>query len=284
MGVVRCELRVTSKSTGKITRYWLLATLFVGLLSSPAFSQQPAAPLPASEKPLEITADETLEWHRTEQQYIARGNVVAKQGDVEIHADILTADYRETASSAYDIYRLTAEGHVTISSQGNAATGEKAIYDVAAGKAVMTGNNLRLTSPDQDVTARDSFEYFVADGRLAATGDVIVTRPGGDKLRADRAGAVFVQDAKGQRQLQSLSADGNVVITTATEILRGARGRYEAGSDMASLEGNVRIERGPNVLEGDRAEVNLATNVSRIIGSTGRVRGVFYPGSEQKPQ
>jgi lipopolysaccharide export system protein LptA len=264
------------------------ALAFIGvLLSFPAFSQQSASPLPASDKPLEITADQTLEWHRTDLKYIARGNVVAKQGDVEIHADVLTADYRETASSSSDIYRLTADGNVVINSQGSMATGQNAVYDVATGKAIMTGSNLRLTSPDQDVTARDSFEYFVADGRLTAAGDVIVTRPGGDKLRADRASAVFVQDAKGQRQLKELTADGNVVITTATEILRGARGRYEAGSDTAALEGNVRIERGPNILEGDRAEVNLTTNISRMVGapgSTGRVRGVFYPGSEQKPQ
>ena len=45
----------------------------------------------------------------------------------------------------------------------------------------------------------------------------------------------------------------------------------------------MKITRGPNILEGDRADVNLTTNVSTMKGSPaagGRVRGVFYPGSE----
>lgn len=254
------------------------------LTPAPCLAQP--SPVDSSNAPLEITADETLEWHRGAQQYIAHGNVIAKQGAVEIRADILTADYRETEQSSFDIHRLTADGHVTISSQGNSATGAKAVYDVAAGRAVMTGDNLRMTSPEQTVTARDSFEYFVTDGRLTANGDAMAVRADGNSLRADRIGAIFAQDAAGQRQLHELGADGNVVIKTATETLYGRQGRYNAATNMADLSGGVRIERGPNILEGEHAEVNLATNVSRMIGSPatgGRVRGVFYPGSEKKP-
>lgn len=258
----------------------LLAAVWC-LLSGVAHGQEP---LPsASEKPLEITAKETLEWHRGEKKFIASGDVVARQGEVEIRADVLTADYRETPSSSFDIYRLSAEGHVTISSQGNTARGEKAVYDVPAGKAVMTGGNLALTAPEQTVTARDSFEYFVTGGRLTANGDVVVTRADGNKLRSDRAAAIFTQDATGRRQLKELTADGNVVITTPDEVLRGAAGRYEAATSIAALTGNVTITRGPNVLEGERAEVNLVTNISKMTaggGGDGRVRGVFYPGSE----
>lgn len=255
------------------------------LLASTPCAAQPV-PAESSDAPLEITADETLEWHRGTQQYIARGNVIAKQGDVEIRADTLTADYRETEQSSFDIHRLTAEGHVKISSQGSTATGEKAVYDVTAGRAIMTGNNLRMTSPEQTVTARDSFEYFVTEGRLTANGDALAARADGNSLRADRIGAVFAQDTAGKRQLHELTADGNVAIKTATEILYGRQGRYSAATNTADLSGSVRIERGPNVLEGERAEVNLATNVSRMIGSPatgGRVRGVFYPDSEKKP-
>ena len=236
-----------------------------------------------SNQPLEITAGQTLEWHRAEHKFIANGNVIARQGDVEIHADVLTADYRETPSSSLDIYLLTATGNVVISSQGNVAKGDEATYDVQQGKAVITGQKLTLTSPDQTVTARDSFEYFVTDGRLSANGEAYVVR-GGDSLRADTVSAIFAQDAAGQRKLKELTADGGVVITTPDEVLRGAQGRYSAGSDTAELIGNVKIERGPNVLEGEKAEVNLTTNISRMIGNPaqgGRVRGVFYPGSDK---
>lgn len=259
-------------------RFFLFAAL---LFACPAAMGQTA--LPDNAQPLEITAGQTLEWHRADHQYIARGDVVARQGDVEIRADVLTADYRETAASSFDIYRLTAEGGVVISSQGNVAKGDNAVYDVASGKAVMTGQKLTLTSPGQTVTARDSFEYFVNEGRLSATGDAHAVR-GGDTLRADAIGAVFAQDASGQRKLRELTADGNVVITTPDEVLRGSRGLYNAGTDTAELTGGVTITRGPNVLEGEKAEVNLATNVSKMTAGAaqgGRVRGVFYPGSDK---
>ncbi len=267
--------------------FCLLFTIHYSLNTS-AFAQQGMNP--DRDQPLEITAEQTLEWHRDNQQYIARGSVIAKQGDVTIIADILTADYRETSASAFEIYRLSADGNVKISSKGNVAYGQKAVYDVDRGVAVMTGDNLRLAAPDQSVTARDSFEYWVTEGRLTARGGAHVTRMGGDTLDADIVAAIFTEDATGTRQLKNLTADGHVRITTPNEIVTGKKGRYEAVTNIAVLSGDVKITRGPNVLEGERAEVNLTTNVSKMLGGpvqgtngTGRVRGVFYPGSDKKP-
>lgn len=238
----------------------------------------------ARQQPLTITAQQTLEWHRDKKQYIARGQAVAAQGDVTIAAETLTADYREGAQRGMEIYRLTVEDDVEISAQGNVATGQKAVYEVDSGRAVMTGENLRLSSPDQIVTARDRFEYDVTAGRLSAQGHAVVTR-GQDKLSADQVAAIFTEDAvTKKRVLKELTADGNVVITTPTEIIRGQNGVYDAARNIALLRGNVRIERGPNILEGAQAEVDLNTNISRMIGGgeggqSGRVRGVFFPGS-----
>ncbi len=86
--------------------------------------------------------------------------------------------------------------------------------------------------------------------------------------------------------LKTLEAIGNVVITTETEVLRGERGVYNAATNVAELHENVKITRGPNVLEGTKAQVDLDTNISKIFGGAqngGQVRGVFYPGSEDKP-
>lgn len=248
--------------------------------SAPATDSVTAAVSPDSAKPLEITADETLEWHRDEKQYIARGNAVAKQGDTEIHTAILTADYRETNKSSVDIYRMTADGGVTIVSRGHTVKGDKATYDVTSGKALITGKALSLAAPEETVTARDNFEYLAGEGRLTANGDVLVVR-GQDRIRAETMSAYFAKDGTGQNQLKKLTASRNVVITTPTEKLTGDSGTYTAATDMAELHGNVRIERGPNVLQGDSADVNLTTHVSRMIGGSGPVRGIFYPGSEK---
>jgi lipopolysaccharide export system protein LptA len=261
-------------------------TILLLAASLPAHAQG-VTPGTDKTQPLEITADQTLEWHRNDKQFIARGNAAAKQGAVSIAAQTLTADYRESAKSSMDIYRLRAAGGVTIDSQGNRATGDKAEYDVDSGHAVMTGGDLRLTSPDQTVTAQERFEYDVTQGRLSAHGDAVVVR-GQDRLAADTVSAQFLDDpATGKRTLRELTADGHVVITTPTETVHGAHGVYHADTNIATLSGGVRIERGPNVLEGSEAEVDLNSNVSRMIGGTeqsgGRVRGVFYPGSDKPP-
>lgn len=247
-----------------------------------AQEKAPETAAPPAAVPLEITADDMLEWRRNDRQYVARGNAAAKQGDVTIAADVLRADYRETASSSSDIYRLTAEGGVRIVSQGNTAEGDRAEYDVAGKKAVMTGRNLRLTAPEQVVTARDRFEYDVAAGRLSAVGNARAVQ-GDDRIDAAVLSAVFAADAKtGQRTLKRLEAEGGVTIATPAEILTGDRGQYDSATNVARLAGHVRIVRGPNTLEGESAEVNLTTNVSTMRGDPaagGRVRGVFYPDS-----
>ncbi len=262
--------------------FWFLGFHF----SSSAFAQKAAVPSLGKDQPLEITADQTLEWHRNDLKYIARGNVVARQGNAVIQADALTADYRQSKKSQNDIYRLTATGHVTITSEKNNATGDDAVYDVDTGTATMTGKNLTLTSPDQVVTARDKFVYETAGGKLTAYGDAKAVRKtdkGTDVITADSLSAWFKQDNTGKRVLDKLAANGNVVITTPTDVLHGDNGEYIAATRLASVSGHVRIERGRNVLEGDRAEIDLNTNVSRMVsapGAHGRVRGLFYPGDK----
>ncbi len=271
---------------------YLLSLLLLSI-AVPAYAQDNQS----AEKPLEITADQTLEWHRNDKKYIARGKAEAKQGLTQINAETLSADYRETDKSNFDIYRMTATDNVVITSQGNQAFGDKAVYELETGIATMTGDALKMTAPDQTITARDKFEYDVNHGRLSAYGDVVILRAT-DKIQADKASAFFAQETTaaaessspiGGRKLERFEGEGNVIVTTPTEILKGDRGVYKADTNTAEVLGNVKILRGPNVLEGNRAEINLTTNVSRMFGNAtttsstgkGRVKGVFFPGSNK---
>ena len=266
------------KKLYKIAFFSILA-----LLHCPASHAQTST---SSNAPLEITAEKTLEWHRNDLKYIARGKAMAKQGDTTINAETLTARYKETDKSSFDIYEMVAEENVVISSKEATATGDKAVYNVDKGLAVMTGNNLTMVSPEQTVTARDSFEYFVTEGKLTAKGNVRVIRTD-DTITADTMSALFIENTKGQRELKRLEASGNVIIKTPTETLTGDTGHYNAATNIAEISGNVKITRGNNILEGERADVDLSTNVSRMFGSAtqgGRVRGVFYPDSTKKTE
>lgn len=249
----------------------------------------PASEMPAmspSNQPLEITADNTLEWERNNKTFIARGNALAVQGDSSVAAATLTAHYDEKEGGGMKISRVLAEDDVVIKSRGSEAFGAKADYDIDKGYAIMTGNNLRMISPEQEVTARDQFEYWTTDGKFIALGNAKVKR-GTDTLQADKISAIMKNDAQGKRALETLEAHNNVVITTPTEKVTGNYGIYRANTNMAEIKGNVKITRGPNILEGERAEVDMTTKTSRIFGGPtqgGRVKGVFYPNSEKKPQ
>lgn len=268
-------------------------TLLTALLccaSTMAFAQEAAPVKTSSDQPIEITAVKSVEWHRNDKKYIARDNVVIKQGDVTISSDIATADYREGATSSMEIYQLTADGNVTIDNGGNKATGEKAVYDVDKAVATLTGSDLRLTSPDQVVTAKERMEYYPDARQAKAIGNAKVVRAE-DTLSANVITATFrdgnapSNNTAATGNLDRIDAEGNVVIVTPTETLRGNRGVYRAATNTAEITGNVKIERGPNIIEGQRAEVNLTTNISKMFGGengTGRVRGVFFPSSQPK--
>lgn len=237
----------------------------------------------AQQQPIEITAVRTLEWHRADQQFIARGDVMAKQGDTLVYADTLTADYRESADSSMDIHKLTANGNVRLeNNDGSTAYGEQAVYTVDDGRAVLTGGNLRIVSPERTITASERMEYLTQKGEASAYGNAKLVQDN-NTITADTLKAFFAQGASGARALSRAEAIGNVVIVTPEEKLTGNKGTYTAQGNMAEVTGNVRITRGPNVLEGARASVNLTTNVSTMYGGetspTGdtRVRGVFYP-------
>lgn len=253
--------------------------------SNAAIAQQNIS---TSGEPIEITADKSLEWHRNEKFFQANVNVRAVQGETTLLSDTLTAKYRETKESSMDIQTITATGAVVkIVMRESTAFGQKAIYEVNKAYAVMTGDNLKLESPDQLVTARDELEYWVDQGRLKAIGKAVAIRAD-DRIEADVLIADFKEDKNGKRVLKTLQAEGNVVITTPEEVLTGSRANYNAETNIAEIHENVKVTKGKNVLEGTKAEVDLNTNISKMFGGVtqdgGRVRGVFYPGSVEKPK
>ena len=105
-----------------------------------------------------------------------------------MHADTLTAHYRpsksKTAEGGNEVYRLDADGHVVLKGPTQTVVGDQAVYDLDQQIAVVTGKALKLTTPTDVVTARDSLEWYDATQIAVARGDAVATR--GDKhIRAD---------------------------------------------------------------------------------------------------
>ena len=127
-----------------------------------------------SGQPVEINADQGIEWRRDDNVYIARGNASAKQGDVTVHADTLTAHYHPVEGGGTDIYQLDAVGNVVINSANGTANGDNGVYDVDNALMVLKGHALKMVSEDYTVTARDSLEYWDNKQMAVARGNALV--------------------------------------------------------------------------------------------------------------
>lgn len=240
-------------------------------------------------EPLEITADSTLEWDRNNKLFTANGNAKARQGDTAVEGQKLQARYRSSSEKSIDIREVEAIGSVTLTSKDSKAYGDRALYSLDTGLAVMTGGNLKMAAPNGSVTAKERFEYWTEEGRLEALGNAEIKHKDEkgqiNTLKADHFTALLTKDSQGKQILKTLEAKGNVVITTPAETLTGTSGLYNAIEETAEITGGVTITRGANTLEGEKATLNLKTGISTMTGSGttgGQVRGVFYPDAAKK--
>ena len=274
----------------------LMASLAALLLTAGSAQAEGASQAPtqaATKGPIDITAEDALEWHQKERAYIARGKAVATRDKVTLRADTLTAFERDAAAgnnvgdngggkgSSSEIWRLQAEGNVTIRTDKQTVAGDKGLYDVDRKVAVMTGGNLRFTSGEDVVTARDSLEWWDGQRLAVARGSARAVRA--DRtVAADQLVAQLTENAQGQLDVSRIDAVGNVTITTRTDVATGSRAVYDLTRNVAVLEGPVRIKRDRGYLEGARGEVDFNTGLSRLLaGSEKRVRGLFVPESEK---
>lgn len=231
-------------------------------------------------KPIEINADDGIEWRQRDKVYIARGNARVAQGEITVYADVLTAHYRELRGGGTEIWRIDADGKVRIVSPRQTAHGDKAVYDVDKGVLVLTGN-VRLVTETDRITARDSLEYWEKRSVAIARGEAVAIR-GDRRLKADVLVAHFKKDGDGKNKVHRIEAFDNVLISSPREIIRAEYGVYNVETGIATLTGSVKITRGDSQLNGARARVNLNTGVSTLMGGSEGVRGYLAPGQPRK--
>lgn len=234
-------------------------------------------------QPLEIQADQGIEWRRDQRTYVASGNARAARGELELLADVLTAHYRDAPDGSSEVYKITASGNVRLISPNETAQGDRGAYDVDNGIVVLLGEDLRFTTPREVITARDSLEYWELKQMAVARGEAKAARDD-RRISADVLAAHFLPDREEKLQLARIEAYGNVLVKTPKEFARGDRGTYFVEKELATLQGAVKITRGENQLNGDYAEVNLITGVSRLLSDSSRVKGRILPSEVTKPE
>lgn len=248
----------------------------IALATFPAGGQGIGLPGQDKKSPLEITAEDGIEWQQETKVYIARGNARARQNDVVVHGQVLKAYYRDLPEGGTQIWRIDADGDVRIVSPTQTAYGDKAVYDVDNGVLVLTGKVWMVTETDR-ITARDSLEYWEKRNLVVARGDAVAIR-GDNRLRADILTAHFKIGSDGKSRIHRIDAFDNVLVSSPTEIATSNQGVYNVKTGIAILSGSVKITRGENQLSGEYAEIDLNSGVSRLFGGAKqRVQGYFAP-------
>jgi lipopolysaccharide export system protein LptA len=253
--------------------------------------------------PMNVQADNGIEWQQNSQLYIARGNAVATRGPGTIKGDTLIAHYREAkgpaaanAENNSEIYRIEADGNVVITRDTRTVIGDHADYDMDQGIGIVHGKALKMTTASDVVTARDALEWYDAKQIAVARGDAVVVRPGGRTIKGDVLTAYMVKvapdaspgapaqpakpsakapaapsangaapPANDDTKINRIDAQGHVVVVNGPDIGRGDYGVYNAATDICTLLGNVTLTRGTDVVTGQYAVMNMKTNISRIM-------------------
>jgi lipopolysaccharide export system protein LptA len=272
-------------------------------------------------KPITIEAQQGIEWQQNNRVYIARGHAKATRGQATVFADTLYAYYRPTANTAAngnsapprgssttssttspaagggkagdpmsgsstEIYRLEADGNVRIATETQTVYCDHAIYDVDQTLLVATGKHLKLETPRDTLTARDSLEWYDNKQLAVARGDAVAIQEGGKALRGDVLTADVTKEPNGSSHISRIDAQGNVLVSSQGQIGRGDSGVYDVDTGIATLAGHVSLTRGDNELRGQYGVVDLNNNVSRLLSAPpgtqlsekpSRVQGLLVP-------
>jgi lipopolysaccharide export system protein LptA len=164
--------------------------------------------------------------------------------------------------------------------------GDRAVYDVDAAIAVITGKNLKLTTATDTVTARDSLEWYDQKQVAVARGNAVAIREG-RTIKADILTAYMVKTpaasgqapAKaGKQPVTPLAAAGKPAVTPAA-----APGQPPAkvpGGDAESskisrvdAQGHVVVSNGVDTGRGNFGVYNAETGIATLLGDVVLERG-----------
>tara|TARA_B100001146_G_scaffold219071_1_gene225718 strand:+ start:282 stop:1133 length:852 start_codon:yes stop_codon:yes gene_type:complete len=238
----------------------------------------------SKDMPIEITADNGIEWEKNKEILIASGNAKASRGGITVLAEVLRAYYRKKTTGGTDLYRLDAAGGVKIFSDTESMEGQTAVLDFEQAILKVDGKKVIYKAGPDTITANQQMEYWERQKMAVARGNAVAIHKG-KTLRADVLKALLRKNKTGRSEVYIIEAFKKVLIVSGKDKLRSDHAIYKLDSGIATLKGNVSIIRGDTILKGDLAEINLKTGISKLltVDSVGsrkerkRVRGLIYP-------
>ena len=171
---------------------------------------------------------------------------------IQINADVVTA--RDGGQT------LEAHGRVVITDGRLTIRADLVHYDRTSRQIRLNGN-VRITTPQGDLTAGEAAAQLTREGALAAiqASMGVNLQSAGRTLKANRVAYQAKDD--------TLTAKGNVVVTFPPDLIATGGALVARGSDTISVTGRPRIRNRDGFLEGDRLDVVAHLQVALVRGN-----------------
>ena len=216
-------------------------------------------------EPVEIYAEQGIEWHKNDNKYLAIGNAIAKSGKMSVNSDRIEAFYEESDNSGMDIKLVKAHRNVVVTDENLKIVGGKlAEYNLRKDYFSIFGKNLILTSQENKLESKNKMEYWRTKGVAIASGKAKAQKGNEFKIEAEKL-VWYLNENDKKIDVKKIFGFENVSIYTNNEVAFSDKALYNKESGICKLFGNVKLQKGDSFLTGDYAEVDLNKGISKLL-------------------
>ena len=252
----------------KISKSFYFAVILIFLSLKHPESQQ-LTNLDNNNEPIEIFADNGIEWHKNKNKYVALGNAKALSGTLSLESDKIEAFYKEDDSSSMNITEVRAKKNVVVQDKKMKITGgEYAEYKILKDYFLINGRNIILTSEKNTLKSNNKLEYWRSKNIAIATGKAEAKKDNEFVVLADKL-VWYLQEKNQKTTVKKLLGFKNVSIKTNNEVAFSDKAIYNNETEICKLYGNVKLQRGESFLIGEYAEVDLRSGISKLLPAPG---------------
>ena len=242
--------------------------LFLFFIHETTFSQQ-LSNFNNDTNPIEIFAEEGIEWHKNKNKYVAIGNAKAVSGSLSLKSDRIEAFYTEKEDSGMNIKEVKAKKNVIIEDKKmRIVGGNYAEYKTTKDYFLIVGKNIIVTSEANTLRSKEKLEYWRSKNIAIATGKAEAQKDKEFVVLADKL-VWYLKEDKNKTTVKKILGFKNVSIKTNNEVAFSDKAIYNNDTEICKLYGNVKLQRGDSFLLGEYAEVDLKKGISKLLPAPG---------------
>ncbi len=243
----------------------ILFFLFFGNVSSQQLSN-----LNNNDQPIEIFAEEGIEWHKNKNKYVAIGNAKAISGSLSLKSEKIEAFYTEEKNSGMNIKEVKAKKNVVVEDKKmKIVGGDYAEYKTSNDYFLIVGKNIILTSEANILRSKEKLEYWRSKNIAIATGKAEAIKKDEFTVLADKL-VWYLKENQNKTAVKKILGFKNVSIKTNNEVAFSDKAIYNNETEICKLYGNVKLQRGDSFLLGEYAEVDLRSGISKLLPAPGK--------------